>query len=120
LRARFAKMSNTEQSRGDLVRAATAMLPGERVGDMARKLNVSERHLRNLFNDTVGLSPKQVARVTRVRTVLARADRQKGARLAVDSGYYDQSHMAAEFRDTMGLPLGAYIAGKRPPVLGDC
>jgi AraC-like DNA-binding protein len=117
---RFEKMSNAQQSRGDLVTAAAAMLPGERVGNMARKLNVSERHLRNLFNDTVGLSPKQVTRVKRVRTVLARANRQKGARLAADSGYYDQSHMAAEFRDTMGLPLGAYIAGQRPPERGRC
>jgi AraC-like DNA-binding protein len=61
------------------------------------------------------MSPKQLARVNRVRTVLSRAHQQRGARLATDSGYYDQSHMAAEFRAAMGIPLGAFIAGELPP-----
>jgi AraC-like DNA-binding protein len=115
LLTRLAAQSNTEASSGDLVSAATTLLTHERVRDTARKLSVSERHLRNLFTDTVGMSPKQLARVHRVRTVLSRAHRQRGAQLATDSGYYDQSHMAAEFRAAMGIPLGAFIAGDLPP-----
>jgi AraC-like DNA-binding protein len=118
LRERIAAQSTAEASSADLVSAATTMLTRERVRDTARKLSVSERHLRNLFTDTVGLSPKQLTRVNRVRTVLARAHRQRGALLATDIGYYDQSHMAAEFRAAMGIPLGAYIAGQLPP--GEC
>jgi AraC-like DNA-binding protein len=110
--------SVVEASSADLASAASAMLARERVRDTARKLAVSERHLRNIVTDTVGLSPKQLTRVNRVRTVLSRAHRLRGARLATDSGYYDQSHMAAEFRATMGIPLGAFIAGELPP--GEC
>jgi AraC-like DNA-binding protein len=112
---RVAVRPKAEVSTSELVFAATRMLTHERVRDTARNLNVSERHLRNLFTDTVGMSPKQLARVNRVRTVLARAHRQRGARLAIDSGYYDQSHMAAEFRAAMGVSLGSYIAGDLPP-----
>jgi AraC-like DNA-binding protein len=111
---RLAAQSSTEASHWDLVYAATTMLGRERVHDTARKLNVSERHLRNLVTGAVGLSPKQLTRVNRVRTVLSRAHRLRGAQLATDSGYYDQSHMTAEFRSIMGVPLGAFIAGDLP------
>lgn len=115
LRGRVMAQPRLDSSSGAIVSAATAMLTSERVQDTARKLSVSERHLRNLFTDMVGLSPKQLARVNRVRTVLSRAERERGARLATDVGYYDQSHMGAEFRAAMGVPLGAFMAGRLPP-----
>ncbi|TCO52499.1 AraC-like DNA-binding protein [Actinocrispum wychmicini] len=118
LRERLAAQPKVVASSRALVSAATLMLASERVQDTARKLSVSERHLRNLFTDMIGLSPKQLARVNRIRTVLSRAERERGTRLATDIGYYDQSHMGAEFRSAMGVPLGAFMAGQLPP--GEC
>jgi AraC-like DNA-binding protein len=34
--------------------------------------------------------------------------------LANDTGYYDQSHMAAEFRAMMQVALGEFAAGRLP------
>lgn len=107
--------SDREVSRADLVRAATELVGrADRVPVAARRLSVSERHLRALFTESVGLSPKHFARIDRVRTVLARAGQARWATLAAEVGYYDQSHLTAEFRATMGVPPAAFLAGRLP------
>lgn len=99
-----------------LLREAVASLSttGERVAALARRLSVSERHLRDLFTDRVGLPPKRFARIQRVRTVLARAGSAQWAGLASDTGYYDQSHMTADFHALMGVSPAAFRAGRLP------
>jgi AraC-like DNA-binding protein len=109
-----------DPSRADLVHTATRVLSAdadlgpEPVRAAARRLNVSERQLRNLFANALGVSPKHFARIDRVRTVLARARHEDLARLATEAGYYDQSHMTAEFRHVMGVTPGAFLAGRLP------
>jgi AraC-like DNA-binding protein len=96
------------------VHAAARLLRTRGVAETARALDVSERHLRTLFVRAVGLSPKQFARVDRVRRVVRRGGRGEWARLAAELGYYDQSHLTREFRATMGVSPGAYVAGELP------
>lgn len=98
----------------DLVAAAAELLAGAPVAATAQRLHISERRLRTLFADGVGLSPKHFARIGRVRTVLATAQSRRWADVAAAAGYYDQSHMTAEFRHLMGVPPAAYMAGRRP------
>ncbi|MBO1331310.1 helix-turn-helix domain-containing protein [Streptomyces sp. VRA16 Mangrove soil] len=123
-----------EVSRETLVRTAVAALstrPGRplpaSVATVARELAVSERQLRKLFTDDVGVSPKHFARIDRARQVLAGAARGAGdapvpwAGLAQATGYYDQSHMAAEFRSLFGVAPTAFVSGRLPaatPCLG--
>jgi AraC-like DNA-binding protein len=97
----------------DLVTAAAELLAGGNVAATARRLHVSERRLRTLFSDGVGLSPKHFARIGRVRAVLS-ASQVRWADVAAAAGYYDQSHMTAEFRELMGVPPAAFAAGRRP------
>ncbi|WP_459720071.1 AraC family transcriptional regulator [Actinophytocola sp. KF-1] len=98
----------------DLVAEAAELLADEGVAATARRLHVSERRLRALFADGVGLSPKHFARINRVRTVLATASGERWADVAAAAGYYDQSHMTSEFRHLMGVPPAAFAAGRRP------
>ncbi|MFI7677548.1 helix-turn-helix domain-containing protein [Actinophytocola sp. NPDC049390] len=98
----------------DLVGEAAELLAEEGVAATARRLHVSERRLRALFADGVGLSPKHFARIDRVRSVLATASGRRWADVAASAGYYDQSHMTSEFRHLMGVPPAAYAAGRRP------
>jgi AraC-like DNA-binding protein len=112
LRHALLRRSNRDD-RGDLVRAAVPLLRSQPVRATARDLNVSERHLRAVFTEAVGVSPKHFARIARVRTVLKGAGAL--ASLAAEAGYYDQSHMTAEFRDVMGVSPGRFAAGDRPP-----
>jgi AraC-like DNA-binding protein len=103
---------SARDDRGDLVRAAVPLLRSRPVGATARDLNVSERHLRAVFAEAVGVSPKHFARIVRVRAVLKGSGAL--ASLAAEAGYYDQSHMTAEFRDVMGVSPGRFAAGDRP------
>ncbi|MEV5872972.1 helix-turn-helix domain-containing protein [Streptomyces sp. NPDC052101] len=84
------------------------------VRDVARELAVSERQLRNLFAEGVGVSPKHYARIDRVRTVATRAGSARWSELAAATGYFDQSHMTSDFRALMGVPPRSYITGRLP------
>ncbi|MFF7352554.1 helix-turn-helix domain-containing protein [Streptomyces filipinensis] len=85
-----------------------------RVKEVARELAVSERQLRNLFTEGVGVSPKHYARIDRVRTVATRAGSARWAELAAATGYFDQAHMSSDFRSLMGVPPRSYATGRLP------
>ena len=73
---------------------------------VAAELGVSERHLRRVFRETVGVSPKAFARIARFHRALgaAREDARAGwAGIAAAAGYYDQAHLIAEFRAIAGV-----------------
>ncbi|MDR7275179.1 helix-turn-helix transcriptional regulator [Catenuloplanes atrovinosus] len=102
--------------RSRLLRDAAALITGARpepVHRAARRLHVSERHLRGLFASGVGLPPRLYTQIERVRTVLAHPEVPL-PEVAALAGYYDQSHMTAEFRRLMGAPPGAFRAGRWP------
>lgn len=103
----------------DAARILSARARFEPVGAIARRLAISERQFRTVFTDGVGMSPKRFVRIDRVRTVLAGVREAHWSQLAIRAGYYDQSHMTAEFRKIMGIPPGAYAAG-RLPAPGPC
>ncbi|GAB2588110.1 hypothetical protein GCM10027168_21220 [Streptomyces capparidis] len=92
---------------------AARLLVGATVATTAAQLHISERRLHALFTAGTGLSPKHFARIDRVRTVLA-ADAGRWSDIATTAGYYDQSHMTAEFHHFMGVPPAAFTAGRRP------
>ncbi|MFF0313003.1 helix-turn-helix domain-containing protein [Streptosporangium sp. NPDC004379] len=118
--ARISRTTPGDLSRSDLVHAAVAGLSTsagarpEPVPAVARRLGVSERHLRDLFNRAVGVSPKRFVRIDRLGVVLARAHTGSWARLAAEAGYYDQSHLTGEFRRAMGVPPASFVTGRLP------
>lgn len=65
------------------------------------------------FRDAAGLSPKRYARVQRFKRLLralAATPRPDWAQLALDGGYFDQSHLIREFREFAGVSPRAYLA----------
>ncbi|MFC8527305.1 helix-turn-helix domain-containing protein [Nocardia sp. NPDC057227] len=80
--------------------------------------NWTERQLRTLFAAGIGLSPKHYARIARLRLVLAHAGKAPWAHLAADTGYYDHSHLTAEFRRLMGVSPSAFARGALPAATG--
>jgi AraC-like DNA-binding protein len=83
------------------------------VRETARRIGWSERRFSQVFREEVGLSPKVWCRVQRfqraVRQLHAGAD-IRWAELALDCGYYDQSHFANEFRAFSGVDATTYTA----------
>ncbi|WP_433239099.1 helix-turn-helix domain-containing protein [Streptosporangium sp. CA-135522] len=83
------------------------------VGELARELGWSRRHLGERFRREVGLPPKTAARVIRFERVCRRlrsAARPPLAEVAVECGYFDQAHLAREFRDLAGITATRWLA----------
>jgi AraC-like DNA-binding protein len=81
---------------------------------LAAELGLTRQHLARLFADHVGLSPKMLARVVRARTVVERV-RGRGdvdwVSVALDAGYYDQSHLIGELKALTGVSPGMWATG---------
>jgi AraC-like DNA-binding protein len=71
-----------------------------KIEDLARMLGISTRQLQRRFRRSAGLSPKQFARIRRVRaaaTPLVKGESVNWAERALESGFSDQSHLSNEF-----------------------
>jgi AraC-like DNA-binding protein len=82
------------------------------MASLTTRANVSRRHLQRLFLTHVGLSPKTLARIVRVQHAATRL--RAGASLAdvaIACGYYDQAHMALDFRAVAQESPGAWQRG---------
>jgi len=75
-----------------------ATLHRRKITDLADEVGVTRQQLRRITLQATGLSPKQLARVGRARTLLRRLPGHATslAHLAAELGYADQSHMTAE------------------------
>ncbi len=86
------------------------------VAELAAETGLSARRLGSLFQAEFGLAPKEAGRVFRfdhARRRIGRAATGGGtlADLAAECGYYDQAHLAREFRSLAGLPAQP-VAGR--------
>lgn len=71
------------------------------VAALAAAVAMPRRRLERVFRRETALSPKQYLRVVRLNALLRRLEGPERARLvdlAIDAGYFDQAHMAREFR----------------------
>ena len=85
-----------------IVAAARALAqPAARVARVAASLGVSERQLRRRTLDAIGYGPKTLARVARLRRLMALDDEELAVR-AVLAGYASQAHMTEEVRRLTG------------------
>lgn len=114
VRARAGRCRVDEQVRGALAFMHAA--PGSPVARHAAEVGLSERQLRRRFVVAVGLRPKAYMRVVRLhsalaagRDALARGEPPRWADIAGRSGFYDQSHLLAEFREAVGAPPNALL-----------
>jgi AraC-like DNA-binding protein len=73
-----------------------------RVGELATELGWSRKRLVAQFRDHVGLPPKAVAKLLRFERARELAGTMPWAELAVECGYYDQSHLSNDFRAVTG------------------
>lgn len=77
----------------------------ESVSTIIRQSGFSERSARRWFNKFVGVSPDVLNRILRFRTALRclRETSDPLVNVAIQSGYFDQSHMTREFKRFSGM-----------------
>lgn len=81
---------------------------------LAETLCISPRKLQRRFAVQVGISPKLLARIRRFQRVFSawRDDPSSLARVALECGYFDQSHLVRDFRDFAGKAPAAFLANQ--------
>ncbi|MFG2112286.1 helix-turn-helix domain-containing protein [Streptomyces sp. NPDC048718] len=82
-----------------------------RIREVADRTGWSLRHLESRFREQIGLSPKRLARVPRLRHAVEEPTAGRGAAdTATVCGFYDQSPLGREFRELAGMPPGRWPA----------
>jgi len=85
-----------------------------RIAALAKEAALSPRQLLRRFTAAVGISPKELARIWRLRRCAVAAldasgaDAARWAGLAAAHGFADQAHLVREFRHLLGLPPAAF------------
>jgi AraC-like DNA-binding protein len=87
--------------------------PGVRVGDLAARFAIAPRTMQRLFAAHVGTSPKQVLQRLRRQRAIDHLNSEpvQLAQLAAALGYFDQAHLARDFRATLGRSPSAVSPG---------
>ena len=78
---------------------------------------LSRKQFERTFTNLIGISPKQFMRVVRFQRALFIQQNNsdlKLTELAIDSGYYDQSHMITEFKQLSGYTPKQYFEQCEP------
>jgi AraC-like DNA-binding protein len=81
------------------------------IRELAAKAGISERQLEREFSHFVGLTPKLCSSILRFQRVFTAMERDAGwVDVALACGYYDQSHLIADFRRFSGRTPAAFDA----------
>lgn len=87
------------------------------VGVLSDELGCSQKHLNDLFQRHCGLGPKRYASLVRFQSLLRRLEHESApdwTQLALEHGFYDQSHMANQFKEMTGHTPTRYMQVKGP------
>jgi AraC-like DNA-binding protein len=86
------------------------------IARLRAETGLSKTRLVAAFRDQIGVAPKVYARLVRFSHALAMVERatEPLAEVALASGYYDQPHFNAEFRELTGLTPGEMILARYP------
>jgi AraC-like DNA-binding protein len=87
------------------------------IGALAGETGWSHKHLVSQFTEQIGLTPKTLARVLRFGLAAERLTSSSGGHLAdiaIDCGYYDQSHFTRDFRAFAGVTPTELLASRLP------
>ena len=90
--------------------------PARPVSDIARGLGVSHGYLDRQFSEQVGLSPRTLARILRMRRLLEVIDVYGSvgwADKAAELGWSDQAHLIRDFKRHTGVTPSQYLAAQR-------
>lgn len=85
------------------------------VTELADQLQVHRKQLERKFAAVIGLSPKQLAKIIRLQSVLKMMSEGKHEHLtalAYENGYFDQAHFIKDFKEFTGVTPGEFYAGQ--------
>jgi methylphosphotriester-DNA--protein-cysteine methyltransferase len=90
--------------------------PTRPVSDIATGVGVSHGYLDRQFSEQVGLSPRTLARILRMRRLLEVIDvygSVEWADKAAELGWFDQAHLIRDFKRHTGVTPSQYVSAQR-------
>jgi AraC-like DNA-binding protein len=86
-----------------------------KVDDLSSILNVTPTTLRNLFNKHVGISPKDLIKIHRIKKTLDfdLTSEESLTQLAFELKYFDQAHFCKDFKDSTGISPKQYFSNNQ-------
>lgn len=84
-----------------------------KVEELSDMLNISSTTLRSLFREKVGLTPKEMIGLNRIRMALTQTHTENLTALAYAVGYFDQSHFIHDFRSRFGITPMEYFSNEK-------
>jgi AraC-like DNA-binding protein len=82
------------------------------VDDLVKRAGIGKRSLQRIFNEYVGVSPKWVIRRYRLHELIEKlnsGDQPNLTQVALELGYFDQSHLINDFRSIVGYAPTQYL-----------
>ncbi len=83
------------------------------VDELSDKLKVNRRQLERKFSSVIGLSPKQLSKITRLQATLKMIANNQFTSLtavAYEGNYYDQAHFIKDFKEFTGMSPKQFYA----------
>ena len=83
------------------------------VRELMEQVCLCQRHFERRFKHATGYTPKEYTRIVRFRRtmdVLLQVTRDNLFSVAIDCGYYDQSHLVKEFKRLSGSPPSVFAS----------
>ena len=75
-----------------------------RIEKLSENVGYSPRYINKIFNENLGMSPKMFCKIMRFQGILSELTRkQKLTDIADIMGFFDQSHLAKEFKQFIGI-----------------
>jgi AraC-like DNA-binding protein len=86
-----------------------------KVDDISSMLNVTPTTLRNLFNQHVGISPKALIKIHRIKKALdfQITCEDSLTQVAYHLNYFDQAHFSNDFKDATGISPKQYFLNSK-------
>ena len=88
--------------------------PSLNIQSLSQAYYLSQRQFERQFKQYAGLSPKLFSRIVRFQSATAFYNRPVASlgSLALECGYYDQSHFISDFREFSGMHPKQYFSGR--------
>src|SRR5262249_3299280 len=110
----------SKKSREPRLSAALGQLASKSLPAIAASLGITERHMRRLFMQEVGIGPSRFKSICRLQPTIDAMRRTlpadvSMATFALDHGFSDQAHMNHDVKDLTGLTPKALLQSLAHP-----
>jgi AraC-like DNA-binding protein len=100
----------TFATRAEIGEGISALERCETVRTAAHRAGLGSRRFLDLFTTEVGMAPKRFERVVRFQRAAAMSQaRTDWSRIAIEAGYFDQSHLIRDFVEFSGFSPEAFV-----------